>query len=467
MSFQLSAFFFIGITIIAFYIALPGLKPGILAAVSLLFCLLIDRSAFVVLLSVTFFTYIIARVLGSLKGDKERKVVLCVSVFLLASILTLWKYMSGPEVSAIKIALPVGLSFYTFQAISYIADVYKRKYTAEKNIVKYILYMSWFPKLVSGPIERAETFLPQLDRLSDARLFDGQRIIKSLSYIIWGLFLKLMIADRAGIIVDGIFMKHDQHGKVMLITGSLLYTIQIYCDFAGYTDIMVGISYLFGIDLTQNFRTPYFAQNITEFWRSWHISLSSFLRDYVYIPLGGNRKGLIRKYINTMIVFFICGMWHGRGLKFIVWGLLHGIYSVLAGMLKDTKLSFAFRGAIGSVITFCCVSFAWIFFRAESLGMAIRYILAVFTSVPINQSFEYEIIKTGSTPLQMTILLIGIAVVFVADLAAYRRRTLVPEMFINTGEIRRNMGFLIFTVAFLIFGIYGNEDVKSFIYMNF
>lgn len=467
MSFQLSTFVFIAATLLLFYLRIPGFRLAIPIIASLFFCYALDKTALAVLLLVTMAAYGAGLALDRITHENLRKILCGVCVSVLVIFLLAWKYISGIEWRGYSLIIPVGLSFYTFQAISYISDIYKREYKPEIRPDRFLLYMSWFPKLVSGPIERADPFLKQVERLVNVRLFDGQRIIRAVSYVVWGLYLKLMIADRAAEIVDGIFVKYEQYGSIMLICGSLLYTIQIYCDFAGYTDIAMGISSLFGLELTQNFRTPYLSQNITEFWRSWHISLSSFLRDYVYIPLGGNRKGKMRKYFNTMLVFLACGIWHGRGLSFIVWGALHGMYSVTSDMLKSTRLSFLLKGAAGTIMTFCCVSFAWIFFRAESLGTALRYILAVFTSVPVNQSIEYEIEKTGSSPLQVIILLIALVILVLYDTAAHKKNSTVPEILIEASELKRDASFMFLAVIVLIFGIYGNAEVKDFIYMNF
>lgn len=470
MTFQLSSILYISISLLIFYLLAPVYRKFFLCLASLVFCGFLDKYALIVLVAVTIMTYLSGFAVDNTCVTRNgiRRAVFFASIVIYLGLFLMWKYSFFIENSLFTgIIIPLGFSFYCFQAISYLTDIYNGKCGHERDPAAFLLYMSWFPKFTSGPIERADHFLPQVEKLDGVRLFNGSRIIRSLSYIIWGLFLKLMLADRIAGMVDNIFAKYNEFGSIMLIGGSLLYTVQIYCDFAGYTDIAIGVSELFGIGLSENFRTPYFAENITQFWRSWHITLSSFLRDYVYIPLGGNRKGNIRKYVNIMIVFVICGLWHGRGMKFLAWGVLHGLYSIFTGLISKTKLSFLIKGCAGRIVTFCLVSFAWIFFRAESLRLALKYIISIFTAELINRNMSFEIEKAGTTPLELIILGLALAVLFIGDLIAFRKKTLVPDMMIHTGEIRRDLCFVLLTVIILIFGIYGNMEVKNFIYMEF
>ncbi len=416
---------------------------------------------------VTFMTYAAGLSIEKTDHERSKKSIFTAVISLYVLILLVWKSIPFFHSSWNNIVLPVGLSFYTFQAISYLADIRTGKQKAERDIVSFSIYMTWFPKLISGPIERAGTFLSNLKEVENTRLFDGSRIIKALSFILWGMFMKLMIADRAGIIVDGLFAEPEKYGAIMLMMGSLFYTIQIYCDFAGYTDIMIGISLLFGIDLSQNFNLPYLSTSISDFWKRWHITLSSFLRDYIYIPLGGNRKGRFRKYINLMIVFFISGLWHGRGLSFIIWGLLHGVYSVIEDLIRNTKISFIVKGFLGRIVTFAAVSFAWIFFRADSLRLSLSYIRYMLTGKGMEEEFFDQIKHMGSSKIQFFILLISIAILIIADILSYRKKTLIPGIMAETGEIRRDTAFLILAVVILIFGVYGDPGVGDFIYMGF
>lgn len=252
--------------------------------------------------------------LGRVVSGRKRAFVAAISFLVL--VLFGWKILSyivaragmAGLTGALNLPVPIGLSFFTFQAISYISDIYAGRIEPEKDILSFALYMMFFPKWMSGPIERAGTFMEQLQFQGKIRAYSFHRITHAAAYIVWGLVLKFLIADKLAIVVDSAYDDLTVLGPVVLFLVSVLYTIQIYCDFAGYTDIAIGISKLFGIDLTKNFRTPYMAENITDFWRRWHISLSSFLKDYIYIPLGGNRKGALRKHLNTVAVFVVCGL---------------------------------------------------------------------------------------------------------------------------------------------------------------
>lgn len=467
MTFQISTILFVAITLAFFYLINPGYRWILLTAASLFFVFMQDKSAGLILILITLFTYWAGAGIGRLskKEGKAKSILLGFSVIVFVALFLFWKLrLSGGMCD--NIIMPIGFSFYSFQAISYLADIHGGKRESERNPIRFLLYMSWFPKFVSGPIERSESFIPQTGVLGSVRLTDPCRIRKALAYLIWGLFMKLMIADRAGIIVDNVFVKPNEYGSLMLMAGVLLYTIQIYCDFAGYTNIAIGVSVLFGLKLTQNFRTPYFTENISDFWKSWHITLSSFLRDYIYIPLGGNRRGKLRRYLNIMIVFLVCGLWHGRGLKFIAWGVLHGFYSIVTDLLKGTRMVFLIRGVTGKIVTFCCVAAAWVFFRAESLRSAADYLFFMFTAGH-RLTFEETLIKAGTDGLQLCILTASVLAVFVLDLAASKKKSVTPELLMETGEVKRDLAFVLLTVIILIFGIYGNLEVKEFIYKDF
>ncbi len=467
MSLNISTIIFITVSVIFFYIAPRFARKTVLLIESLFFCLYLDRTAFVILVIITLLTYAAGIAVEKTKDTGSKRYILTASISFFILNLLFWKGYPMIKTAWTDLILPVGLSFYTFQAISYLTDIYMGKQKAERNIVSFGIYMTWFPKLISGPIERAGSFISELEQIRETRLFDGSRIIKALSYILWGMFMKLMIADRAGIMVDIFFEDPGAFPALYLLAGSLLYTLQIYCDFAGYTNIMIGISGLFGIELTQNFKTPYLSENISDFWKTWHITLSSFLRDYIYIPLGGNRKGNKRKYINILAVFIISGIWHGRGTGFIIWGLIHGLGSLASGLLKDTRLSFITKGIPGRLVTFCTVSFAWIFFRAGSLKDSMAYVINMFSSRGTQEGIIRFSEDPGCTTVQISILLIAVLVLFAADLISYRKRTIMPELIINMGEIKRDTVYLILAVSVLIFGVYGDRSIGTFIYMNF
>lgn len=278
----------------------------------------------------------------------------------------------------LKIALPIGLSFHTFQAMSYTIEVYRGKQKAESNFVVYALYVMFYPQLVAGPIERPQNVLPQL---KEFRAYDWDHVKEGLARMLWGFFKKVVIADRLAMVADRTFGHTPESSSVALFIGAVFYSFQIYCDFSGYSDIALGAAKVMNINLMENFKQPYLSKGIHEFWSRWHISLSSWFRDYVYIPLGGNRKGSLRRKINVAIVFLLSGLWHGANWTFVVWGALHGLFVILLvqnnGVLKEGRS--AIVTTLRVVANFILVTFLWIFFRSENLGNAIGYIQQIFS----------------------------------------------------------------------------------------
>ncbi len=291
------------------------------------------------------------------------------------------------NVWTIKVILPVGISFYTFHGLSYVIDIYKSKIKAERNFIDYAVFVSFFPLLVAGPIERATHLLPQIQQ---KREFVYTKAIDGLRQILWGLFKKVVIADNCAEIANTIFNDYTSYNGITLLAGALFFTFQIYCDFSGYSDIALGTARLFGIELLRNFAFPYFSRDIAEFWRRWHISLSTWFRDYLYIPLGGSKGGTWMKVRNTFIIFLVSGFWHGANWTFIVWGLLNALYFLpllLSNKNRDNldiiakgKLFPSAREFFGMSVTFMLTVFAWIFFRSESVGQAFNYISGIFSS---------------------------------------------------------------------------------------
>lgn len=286
----------------------------------------------------------------------------------------------------LNVILPVGISFYTFHGLSYVIDIYKKRIPAEKNFVEYSVFVSFFPLLVAGPIERATHLLPQI---KVARVFDYTRAIDGLRQILWGLFKKVVIADQCAGIANSIFNDAGNHTGSTLVVGAIFFTFQIYGDFSGYSDIALGTARLFGIDLLRNFAYPYFSRDIAEFWRRWHISLSTWFRDYLYIPLGGSKMGLWGKVRNTFIIFLVSGFWHGANWTFIFWGLLNALY-IMPSIVFNTNRSNldivaqgrylpSLKELLSMILTFSLTVFAWIFFRAENLGSALEYVSGIFS----------------------------------------------------------------------------------------
>ncbi|MDN3658890.1 MBOAT family O-acyltransferase [Ferruginibacter paludis] len=320
------------------------------------------------------------------------------------------------NVWTIKVILPVGISFYTFHGLSYVIDIYNRKIKAERNFVDYSLFVSYFPLLVAGPIERATHLLPQIKQ---KRTFNSKNAISGIEQMIWGFFKKVVIADTMAIIVNKVFDDAASYGSVALIIGAIAFSFQIYCDFSGYSDIAIGTSKLLGIDLIQNFNFPYLSRNIAEFWRRWHISLSTWFRDYLYIPLGGSKASRLLSIRNVFIIFLVSGFWHGANWTFLIWGGIHALLfipSFVLGSNRKYKEDIVHRNKVvpsvldifQMVITFLLVTIAWIFFRAATLAQAGHYLnnivhnvkgktLALENSDVISYSLSFAVFFTVST----------------------------------------------------------------------
>jgi alginate O-acetyltransferase complex protein AlgI len=286
----------------------------------------------------------------------------------------------------LKVILPVGISFYTFHGLSYVIDIYKDRIKAEKDFIDYAVFVSFFPLLVAGPIERATHLLPQIQK---KRTFDYTKAVDGLRQILWGLFKKIVIADNCAQFANTIFDHSTDYSGSTLALGAIFFAFQIYGDFSGYSDIAIGTARLFGIDLLRNFAFPYFSRDIAEFWRRWHISLSTWFRDYLYIPLGGSKGGTWMKIRNTFIIFLVSGFWHGANWTFIIWGFLNALYIMPSIIFKTNRnnLDIVAQGKyfptlkefLSMGITFCLTVFAWIFFRAENLHHAIQYVSKIFS----------------------------------------------------------------------------------------
>jgi alginate O-acetyltransferase complex protein AlgI len=347
--------------------------------------------------------YFCARAMSGSEEEKKRRRYLLVSIVFNLGLLLCFKYFnffasnvnellewigSSKRISESPFLLPIGISFYTFQTLSYSIDVYRRNLEAERHFGRFALYVSFFPQLVAGPIERATRLLPELKKESR---FDPQRIAEGLQLILWGLFKKMVIADRLAVYVNRIYGEIDGSNGATLVIATYFFAFQIYCDFSGYSDIAIGTARIFGIRLMQNFRLPYLAKGISEFWSRWHISLTTWFRDYVYIPLGGNRVGTVRWIANVFIIFVISGLWHGANWTFVAWGMLHAAFFGIERLVRNFwKIDFGnsrLRSAanlVNMVLTFHLVVFAWIFFRAQTLQEAFDVVTKII-SEPFGQ----------------------------------------------------------------------------------
>ena len=353
----------------------------------------------------------------------------------------------------LKVILPVGISFYTFHGLSYVIDIYKGKIKAEKDFIDYAVFVSFFPLLVAGPIERATHLLPQIQK---ARVFDYAKAVDGLRQILWGLFKKIVIADLCAEQANLIFNHSADHSGSTLLLGAVFFTFQIYGDFSGYSDIALGTARLFGIELLRNFAYPYFSRDIAEFWRRWHISLSSWFRDYLYIPLGGSRGGMWMKVRNTLIIFLVSGFWHGANWTFIIWGLLNALYilpSIIFQTNRDNletvaqgKLFPTVREFFQMALTFGLAVFAWIFFRAETVGHALQFISGIFSrslfsapDIPLPGKlfvllFVFMVIEWLGREQQFAIAKLGLRLPRPARLAFYYAIVFCLFYFSNAGQ---------------------------------
>jgi D-alanyl-lipoteichoic acid acyltransferase DltB (MBOAT superfamily) len=362
--------------------------------------------------------YLIGQSLRTEDKESKRKVLLWTSIAVNLSFLGFFKYFNfflenfvntftvfGIQINAnsLNIILPVGISFYTFQTLSYTIDVYRKKLEPTKDFWAFSAFVCFFPQLVAGPIERAANLLPQFHK---KRTFEYSKAVDGMRQILWGLFKKVVIADNCAEFTNQIFNNSADMNGSTLILGAIFFTFQIYGDFSGYSDIAIGTSRLFGFDLKQNFATPYFSRDIAEFWRRWHISLSTWFRDYLYIPLGGSRGGTWMKVRNTFAIFLVSGFWHGANWTFIIWGALNAIYFLPLlltnnnrknlGVVAEGKTLPSFKDIIAMLTTFALIVFSWIFFRADNVDHAFNYISKIFSTslleIPIFPGIDKSLI---------------------------------------------------------------------------
>jgi len=343
----------------------------------------------------TFVTWLCGILVDNSESNLRRKVFLIISLVINFGILFLYKYydfLNNSVYEALEffdirwpvpnldLLLPVGISFYTFQAVGYTIDVYRKELKAEKHLGIYALFVSFFPQLVAGPIERASNLLPQFKR---EHFLESDRLVSGIKQMIWGFFMKVVIADRLALFVNAVYSNVNEHNGSTILIATFLFAFQIYCDFAGYSNIAIGSARIMGFDLMTNFNRPYFSVNISEFWHRWHISLSTWFRDYVYIPLGGNRVSERRGYFNIFLTFVISGIWHGANWTFFIWGSLHGLYNIIQKYFRMDKIQFSgFSGqkALFILVNFTLVLLAWVFFRANTTGDAFMVLSKIFTS---------------------------------------------------------------------------------------
>ena len=361
------------------------------------------RPDFLILIVIsTLIDYTAGRLMGRTPEKAKRKKYLALSLASNLGLLLTFKYFNfilssisatldflqvDQNIPELNLLLPVGISFYTFQTLSYSIDVYRGKKEPEKHLGIFALYVSFFPQLVAGPIERSIHLLPQFHQKHP---FDSMRITSGFQQILWGFLKKVVIADNLAALVNTVYNSPTEFNSTELLIGTYLFSFQIFCDFSGYSDIAIGVAKILGYDLMENFRRPYFSKSIAEFWRRWHISLSTWFRDYLYIPLGGSHVNTLHKVRNIFIIFIVSGLWHGANWTFVIWGFLNAVYFLPILLLKQNRknIEIVAKGSrlpsikefIQIAVTFLMTTFAWIFFRAESIHAAIEYIMIIFST---------------------------------------------------------------------------------------
>ncbi len=421
----------------------------------------------------TLVDYSIGRMMVVTTLYSRRKLLLGISLLINLGLLGFFKYYnfflegwidawSGIGItmhaSSLQIILPVGISFYTFQTLSYTIDVYREKLKPEKNLINFAAYVAFFPQLVAGPIERATNLLPQFSR---KRIFNSDYAISGIHLIIWGLFKKVVIADSCATYVNAIFDNYQDHNSLTLALGAVYFSFQIYGDFSGYSDIAIGTARLFGFDLMRNFNLPYFSRDIAEFWRRWHISLSTWFRDYLYIPLGGSRGSRSKQLRNVFIIFLVSGFWHGANWTFIVWGGLHALFFIPLLLINTNRKNLnqaashtvlpSLKEFFQMLVTFLLTTIAWIFFRADTVGHAWAYCVRLFTQGTFKMSYlNIE---------RYSIELLGVIVVLILFEWFHRKN---DHPFVGR---YRWIKIVTIILLLLILGVY--SDHQEFIYFQF
>lgn len=434
-----------------------------------------------------FFTMMISYVLGiiidSADSQRKRKVCLVLACILCLSVLFVFKYFNffvesigmithfwGIEISQfmLPLILPVGISFYTFQTLGYVIDIYRGDIHAEKHFGNYAAYVLFFPQLVAGPIERSRNFLPQIKKEKN---FDYEQAVAGLRQMLWGYFKKIVIANTLAAYVDLIYESYGVYsykGFSLLIV-AVMFSFQIYCDFSGYSDIAIGVGKLFGINLMENFKSPYFSTSIKEFWTRWHISLSGWMRDYIYIPLGGNRRGNIRRNINLIFTFLISGLWHGAAWNYVIWGGLHGIgqveEKVCMDNLKKRNIDIAVGTYMKTLFVFFFVTVGWVFFRALDCTSACYVITHFFSGITSPKHYIYS----GLVDLQLKkgdIILIFFSIIslLVVDFCSLKNNVFICMK--KLPAIQRWILYYICSFA-ILYCFYQQTDAVQFIYFQF
>jgi len=436
------------------------------------------------MLASTAITYLSGIAIGHCKNISSKKCAVAASFILNIGILGFFKYAGflldiAEDIAAacsvnftrpvIDILLPVGISFYIFQALSYTMDVYRGEVEPERNFFRYALFVSFFPQLVAGPIERSKNLLKQFDEL---HTFEYTRVRDGLARMLWGFFMKLVIAQRLAVVVDGIYEKAGDCSGFWLIVATALFALQIYCDFASYSEIAIGAAYVLGFSLMENFRQPFLAKSCKELWNRWHISLNTWFRDYLYFPLGGSKKGILRKHINLMIVFLVSGLWHGASWTYVIWGGLSGAFQVfgelLAGFRKKIgealhiKKNTPVHSVLSIITTFMFFCMSLVFFRSENIEQALLIYKKIFTEFGVDTILSVSPFSLGLGAYHLLLLVLAVIILFFVDIFRERGNKL-SDLFADKWYLR--WGFYYVQVILILLS--ASFGAKEFIYFQF
>lgn len=475
---------FLVILLIAYYVFPKKMQWSLLLIASLIFIVFSTSNinVYIYLLLAVLVSYIGANLIGRVKNSKRKKIIQIITVCILVIQLICLKYINLIGTTAtnvvnflgananwkmLSIVVPLGISFYTLIAIGYVIDVARGKTLPQKNILKHMLFVLYFPQLTSGPFTR----YPEMEKeLYVEHKFNFQNICFGFQRIIWGIFKKIVISERLAVIANNIFNNYTEYNGISIIIGAIAFTIQLYTDFSGCMDIVLGTSRTLGVKLPENFDTPLFSKSIPEFWRRWHITLGAWFREYLYFPLGGSKKGNVRTYINLMIIFLVSGIWHGTSWTFLIWGALNGIYSCIDRIinkniipkLEKMKLNVnnLFYKAWQIILTFSLTCFAFIFFRAETITQAINMIKSIISINFIN------IKNYGLVLIDYAILFCSLILLLITSIIKQKKD--IRELIAKQNIVIRYVIWLSLIMVIILFGYYGiGYDASNFLYQKF
>ena len=479
---SLNFIIFFVVTITLYYIVPKNMQWKLVLAASLIFYMSWRPELIFLLLGVILINYIGGIAIESAEDGKTKKYRLALALALDFGILAVFKYLMfisntfgwlyellGRDypIKGFGIVLPAGISFYTFQAAGYLIDIYRGNYKSEKSFFRFAAFMSFFPQIIAGPIERGNLMLNQL---FTPKKINAYNISMGIKIMLWGYFKKVVIADRLNVLVNTVYGAPAEYEGLALIIATLCFTVQIYCDFSGYSDIARGCAGTMGIELINNFDRPYFSKSIREFWRRWHISLSSWFKDYLYIPLGGNRVSIPRQWLNYMITFMVSGLWHGASWTFVVWGALHGFYQIIGNIkyriFGKQKFKFFLTDFISMLITFALIAFAWIFFKANNISDGIYIVSHLLDNISAaaDVQYLYEVLNgMGLNFFELVLMAGAVFYLILCEIISFKYE--INELMLKVPFVFRFAFYYVTAVMIIGMGVFSSGG--DFIYFQF